>query len=209
MTAPDSFTPPPPPTPLPSTPPPDATDHVLTRRLPRSEPPATGHPDHRCAAGAPRRRGGALSASRPGPHSGRSPSPRPVSDPDGAALAAAARMFADRCLRLILEAIDRRRPVSTVTPLLSPAVAGMISALSTASVPGRSRGGAVVRTVHVRLVGDTAAEVFGTYARGDRVFAVAAHLTARRGVSPSESRLSTRSAPARGAAWTMTSLRLS
>lgn len=73
----------------------------------------------------------------------------------------------------------------------------MVGALSTTAVPGRALGIAVVRTVHVRANGQRTdvVEVFGTYSRGDRVFAIAAQVTARKRTD--------------GPAWMLTGLRLS
>ncbi|MBM7414298.1 MULTISPECIES: Rv3235 family protein [Nocardiaceae] len=178
---------------------------VHVARLPRSEPPEIGAAPAR-ARPTDRSAGRALSSPRPGPHSGRS-TPRPnlavvrPSEAD-ARTAAAARHVADRVLRLTLEVVDRRRPAASLRAVLSPAMVGMATALSTAAVPGRTLGVAVVRTVHVRAAGPVPdgaghgdVEVFGTYSRGDRVFAVAARLTARRNTT--------------GPAWVLTSLRLS
>jgi len=182
------------------------SDSVHVRRLPRSEPPAVGGYEHRCAGtrataptgggGAVRRSGSTVSAPRTGPHSGRSSAARTTA-PGAPRTGAAARHVADRTLRLALEVIDGRRQATSLRAVLAPSVVGLVGALSTAAVPGRSLGAAVVRTVHVRPVGDDTddVEMFGTYTRGNRVFAVAGRLTARRSASTP--------------AWTLTALRLS
>ncbi|MGB3773058.1 MAG: Rv3235 family protein [Rhodococcus sp. (in: high G+C Gram-positive bacteria)] len=162
-----------------------------------------GH-DHTC--GSTRRldrtrSGSPVSAPRPGPHSGRSGSvgARTTASEkrDALPIAAAGKHFADRALRLALEVIDRRRPASSLRAVLSPAVVGLLASLTTADVPGRHLGSAVVRTVHVRAVDGATGplEIFGTYSRGDRVFAVAGRMELRRGKA--------------GHAWTITGLRLS
>jgi hypothetical protein len=72
----------------------------------------------------------------------------------------------------------------------------MAGALATAAVPGRHLGVAVLQRVHVSVITPNHAEVFGTYSRGDRVFAIAAGARYRRTAG-------------RAPCWTMTSLRLS
>ncbi|MFC7960355.1 Rv3235 family protein [Rhodococcoides kroppenstedtii] len=145
-----------------------------------------------------------VSGRRPGPHSGRSPDraasrrgsapdhAAPRSDPDPELTAA--RVIADRLLRGAFEVIDRRRAPASLRAGVSPAVLGMIASLSTAEVPGRAAGVAVLRTVHVRRGARGHLEVFGSYSRGERRFAVAAQLSHR--------------TPA-GSPWIVTSLRLS
>ncbi|MGU3431531.1 Rv3235 family protein [Actinomycetes bacterium M1A6_2h] len=107
-----------------------------------------------------------------------------------------AREFATAALRLVLEVVDRRRGASTLAHLLSPAVVGMAGALAIANVPGRHLGVAVLQRVHVSVVAANHAEIFGTYTRGDRVFAIAAGARYRRSAG-------------RAPSWSMTSLRLS
>ncbi|MBY6349897.1 Rv3235 family protein [Rhodococcoides corynebacterioides] len=115
---------------------------------------------------------------------------RPDPDPE----LAAARSAADRLLRGAFEVIDRRRAPNSLRAGVSPAVLGMIASLSTTEVPGRAAGVAVLRTVHVRRGAGGHLEVFGSYSRGERRFAVAAQLSIGR--------------PA-GSPWIVTSLRLS
>ena len=93
-----------------------------------------------------------------------------------------AAAFADAALRRVLEVIDRRRPAAQLRPLLAPSL--LDSVLSAGrSLAGSSAGteaAAVLRRMRVQPVGrhdpDTAAEVFGTYSRGDRIHAIACRL---------------------------------
>ena len=79
-------------------------------------------------------------------------------------------------LRRVLEVIDRRRPVAQLRPLVAPvlidAVVGMARTTHTAT--------ATLRRVRLRMVDDEAAEVFGSYTRGQRVRAIAARVERHR-----------------------------
>jgi hypothetical protein len=89
-----------------------------------------------------------------------------------------AATFADAALRRVLEVIDRRRPVAQLRPLLVPSLVDSVLALGrTAARPAGPAGAAVLRRMRLQPAGrdtqDTAAEVFGTYSRGDRIHAIA------------------------------------
>lgn len=85
----------------------------------------------------------------------------------------AAVVFADAALRLVLEVIDRRRPVAQLRSVLAPALTDMVLALSRATHDSA----ATLRRIRLRMVDDAhTAEVFGTYSRGPRVRAVAARI---------------------------------
>jgi Family of unknown function (DUF6459) len=86
-----------------------------------------------------------------------------------------AAAFADAALRRVLEVIDRRRPSSQLTGLLT---AGLVDSVLSAN---RLTGGvAVLRRVRLQAVGDpdgfAAAEVFGSYSRGPRMHAIACRI---------------------------------
>lgn len=100
--------------------------------------------------------------------------PPPGLDPP---LAAAASLFADAALRRVLEVVDRRRPVTQLRPLLTPALVDAVGSMSRMS-RSRNTAPATLRRVRLRPAGPdaTAAEVFATYTRGDRVRAVAARI---------------------------------
>ncbi len=83
-----------------------------------------------------------------------------------------AAVFADAALRRVLEVIDRRRPAAQLRPMLAPGL--MDSVLSI----GRGReGAAVLRRTRLQPAGrrhpEIAAEVFGSYRRGNRFHAIA------------------------------------
>lgn len=84
-----------------------------------------------------------------------------------------AAIFTDAALRRVLEVIDRRRPVTQLRSLLAPNLVD--SVLSAGLGVAGHDGAARLRRVRLQPVGssDTAAEVFGTYSRGERVHAIA------------------------------------
>jgi hypothetical protein len=85
-----------------------------------------------------------------------------------------AAIFADAALRRVLEVIDRRRPVSQLRPLLPP---GLVDSVLSVSRGAGHQGAAVLRRMRLQPVGprgrETAAEVFGSYSRGNRIHAIA------------------------------------
>jgi hypothetical protein len=78
----------------------------------------------------------------------------------------------------VLEVSDRRRPIAALRPLLTAALIDTVVVLS--RTPSKE-GAAVLRRVRARTAevvdGEvTAAELFGTYTRGDRVRALAGRI---------------------------------
>ncbi|QCQ91991.1 Rv3235 family protein [Rhodococcus sp. SGAir0479] len=150
------------------------TEHRFLSPAPRFEPPAHDTRTPR------RRRPLAESAVRRTPHDGRSPRPTVPRD----ATAPDVRRFAEHALRLTLEVIDRRRTPAQLRAVAAPAVIDVVHAL-VRSGPARNRlGSASLVGVHVRAAGADAAEVFGTYNRSGRVFAVAARIERGNGRHP-------------------------
>ncbi|MEE6178844.1 Rv3235 family protein [Mycobacterium sp. 050134] len=89
-----------------------------------------------------------------------------------------AAAFADAALRRVLEVIDRRRPAAQLRPMLAPAlVDSVVSAGRSLTGPAAGQGAAVLRRTRVQPAGhrdpDGAAEVFGSYSRGNRMHAIA------------------------------------
>ena len=90
-----------------------------------------------------------------------------------------AAIFADAALRRVLEVIDRRRPAAQLRPLLAASLVDSVLSVGppTTGHPPERQGAAVLRRMRLQPVGrhdpDTAAEVSGTYSRGDRVHAIA------------------------------------
>jgi Family of unknown function (DUF6459) len=92
-------------------------------------------------------------------------------------------VFADAALRRVLEVIDRRRPLAQLRPLLTPSLVdsvlsvGQTMAGSAGGHPTEPEGAAVLRRLRLQPAGypdpATAAEVFGSYSRGERVHAIA------------------------------------
>ena len=87
-----------------------------------------------------------------------------------------AASFADAAMRRVLEVIDRRRPIAQLNGLLA---AGLVdSVLSANRLIGSQNGVAVLRRVRLQAVNgpNTAAEVFGSYSRGQRMHAIACRI---------------------------------
>jgi hypothetical protein len=87
-----------------------------------------------------------------------------------------AAVFADAALRRVLEVIDRRRPAAQLNPLLAPSLVDSVAAVGR-SAAGHNRDAAVLRRMRLQAAGhrdpDSAAEVFGSYSRGNRIHAIA------------------------------------
>lgn len=88
----------------------------------------------------------------------------------------AAVVFADAALRRVLEVIDRRRPVAQLRPLVAPVLIDAVITLARTTHTAT----ATLRRVRLRMVDDEAAEVFGSYTRGQRVRAIAARVERHR-----------------------------
>lgn len=149
-----------------------------TRRR-RPFPRSVGHHEHPGGSGPAAARG-----SRIGPLV--VDSENPVSDD--------ARRGAEQAVRLLLEVLDRRRPPEKMGQLFAPNVVESVRTIARTEPPGRRLGAASLRRIHVTHAARNATEVFGTYTRGTRVFAVAARLEYRRSLKYT--------------GWTVTSLRV-
>ncbi len=84
-----------------------------------------------------------------------------------------AAIFADAALRRVLEVMDRRRPAAQLQGLLDSGLVDSVLAATRIAGSRSSDGAAVLRRLRLQAVGPDAAEVFGTYSRGQRVHAVA------------------------------------
>ncbi|MGF6883453.1 hypothetical protein ABIA39_004887 [Nocardia sp. GAS34] len=93
----------------------------------------------------------------------------------------AAKRFAERSLRLVLEVVDGRRGAAQLRRLADPAIVAAVETLARTGEADRRLGTAVLVAVNTVPAGAGAAEVFGGYERGGRRFAVAARIAARRG----------------------------
>ncbi|HTQ19885.1 Rv3235 family protein [Mycobacterium sp.] len=82
-------------------------------------------------------------------------------------------VFADAALRRVLEVIDRRRPLAQLRPLLAPSLVDSVQSVG----QSEHEGAAVLRRLRLQPAGHpdpaAAAEVFGSYSRGERVHAIA------------------------------------
>jgi hypothetical protein len=105
------------------------------------------------------------------------PSPPPA--PDAAAIAA--REFAIAAMTVVLEVIDRRRPVSAMAPFVADTVADHVLSRGRAHHGARigpgNRVGLRLRRVHIQIADAGAAEFFGSYTCGERVRAFAGRMT--------------------------------
>jgi hypothetical protein len=113
--------------------------------------------------------------------------PRPVERlPVQAVPPPEAAAFADAVLRRVLEVIDRRRPIAQLRPMLTPPLLDMVFTLTRSAGPAKA---AVLRRVRLRTAAldddeprqPSAAEVFATYTRGQRVRAVAGRIEVAEG----------------------------
>lgn len=90
---------------------------------------------------------------------------------------AGVRAFATTSVRILLEVLDRRRPVAQLTALCTP---GLVSAIGTLvagdHAPGRTLGSAVPGTVRLFQVEEWAAEMVATYQRGPRRLVLAGRI---------------------------------
>ncbi|WP_157228713.1 Rv3235 family protein [Nocardia brevicatena] len=97
------------------------------------------------------------------------------------AAVADAREYSWHVLRIVLEVLDRKRPVAQLARFASPAVQAAVSTLVSGDhLRHRELGTAVLARVHAIGIDDLAAEVCGTYQRGSRHFAIAARITRTR-----------------------------
>ncbi|CAM2937706.1 Rv3235 family protein [Prescottella defluvii] len=173
------------------------TPHRFLSRAPQCEPPASEAPGYSACPPAPRP--SALRAPTRSPHDGRSSRRTPATPPDSGA-SPDARRFAESALRLTLEVLDRRRTPAQLRPIVTPTVLDLVNALTRSTPAGSRLGTAALARVRVQPVHVNASdvfevfEVFGTYNRGSRVFAVAARIERGNGRHP--------------AGWAITSLRI-
>ncbi|MEE2057542.1 Rv3235 family protein [Rhodococcus artemisiae] len=81
-----------------------------------------------------------------------------------------AHRFAELAVRLVLEVVDGRRPDAQLMTVLTPALVTTFGAARHARTEADS---AVVLRTRLQTVDARTAELFGSYARGHRVFAMA------------------------------------
>lgn len=183
----------------------DTGHHIFLGRARCFEPPvdagcvsAPGLCANRVARGHPRLSPGA-DRRRPFPRSLGAHAHTSVPNVTGGLFADAtvpddARRSAEQALRLLLEVLDRRRPAEQMGKLFAPAVVESIKTIVRTPTPSLRLGVASLRRVHMTRASTNAVDVFGTYRRGQRVFAVAGRLHYRSGK--------------RQPGWTVTSLRV-
>lgn len=109
-------------------------------------------------------------------------------------LLAEARRGAEQAVKILLEVLDCRRPAEQMEALFAPSVVESVKTIVRTRPPGLRLGAATMRQVHITRSAPNAAEMFGTYTRGSRVFALAARLEHKQ--------------VARRPSWTVTSLRV-
>lgn len=104
---------------------------------------------------------------------------QPVGPPKPSAPMRQAAAFADAALRRVLEVVDRRRPAAQLRPMLAAGLVDSVVAIGgSAAARARGRdGAAVLRRLRLQPAGrrdpEAAAEVFGSYSRGERIHAIA------------------------------------
>ncbi|MFE3444074.1 Rv3235 family protein [Nocardia sp. NPDC059180] len=88
-----------------------------------------------------------------------------------------ARVAAERSLRVALEVLDHRRPVSQLTALADARTVAAVRTLIRADlIPSRELGSAILAGLHVEMVDEQTAEVCARYLRGSRRLALAARI---------------------------------
>lgn len=155
----------------------DATGREISvRALPSVEPAPGARADDSTTVRAPR-------PPRP---------PRPVADPDSE-VPVPARRAAHALIVMALEVVDRKRAPQNTRGAFPPHLMEMLRTLARTGVPGQRLGPARVHRLHIHAAGPgmsdpsgdpggdrvatgTDYEVCATYARGPRLFAVAARI---------------------------------
>ncbi|MFD6463898.1 Rv3235 family protein [Streptomyces roseolus] len=95
----------------------------------------------------------------------------------------AARRFAERAVRTVLEVLDHRRPVAQLGGMVSGQVLEAVRTMVVCdSAPSRGLGVARLREVDVQMVDAENAEICARYERGERRLAIAARARCSRGV---------------------------
>lgn len=89
------------------------------------------------------------------------------------------RHFATGAIKLVLEVMDRRRPVSQLGRVALPHIADQFRVVLAASEHSRPPSASTVLRVHTQSSGDDAAEITVVYGRGDRVHAMGARVERR------------------------------
>ncbi|MFF2087328.1 Rv3235 family protein [Nocardia sp. NPDC058176] len=85
--------------------------------------------------------------------------------------------FAEYVLRLVLEVVDRRRPVTQLRAVADQRVLAAVRTMLTQDLaPGRTLGTAALARVHLTAAEPGSAEIFASYQRGPRTFAVAGRI---------------------------------
>lgn len=114
--------------------------------------------------------------------------PRPAAGPDSE-IPVPARRAAHALIVMALEVVDRRRAPQNTRGAFPPHLTEMLRTLARTGVPGRQLGPARIHRLHIHAAGPgisgpgedrtapgTDYEICATYARGPRLFAVAARI---------------------------------
>ncbi|MEV0332313.1 Rv3235 family protein [Nocardia sp. NPDC050717] len=92
-----------------------------------------------------------------------------------------AQRFAEQSVRLLLEVVDRRRQVDQLRSVTEPRVLEAVRTMLVQDLtPGRCLGAAVVKHVRVTSIEPAGAELFASYQRGARTFALAGRIESAR-----------------------------
>ncbi|MFE3544235.1 Rv3235 family protein [Nocardia sp. NPDC059177] len=91
--------------------------------------------------------------------------------------ATGAEQFADQVVRLLLEVVDRRRTAVQLSSVVDERVLSAVQTMIGQDLaPGRALGVATVTKVRLTSRSATGAEVFASYQRGPRTFALAGRI---------------------------------
>lgn len=163
----------------------------------RSGPSGSARPESTRLSAVPSGRVPARSRPFPrslGSHPGSAPTPAVVGPYSKTDVPEDVLRAADRALRLLLEVLDRRRNARHLGPMFAPTVVESVKTIVKTGPPGHRLGAASLRRLHASRSSNAASDVFATYSRGQRVFAIAARIEYRSGLRQDR--------------WTITSLRV-
>ncbi|UGT53869.1 Rv3235 family protein [Nocardia asteroides] len=92
-----------------------------------------------------------------------------------------AQRFAEQSVRLLLEVVDRRRQVDQLRAVTEPRVLESVRTMLVQDLaPGRGLGTATVKHVRLTACEAAGAELFASYQRGARTFALAGRIESAR-----------------------------
>jgi Family of unknown function (DUF6459) len=115
------------------------------------------------------------------------PTPRPMAPPRPEAVNIEIRQFATGAIKLVLEVMDRRRPIGQLGRVALPHIADQFRVLLAAGSTARTPATSTLLRLHSQSSRPDAAEITVVYRRGDRVHAMGARVERRLVTMPAAS----------------------